>query len=175
MTSAIRNCFRKICVEPRAIEHAVGAGCHHPRFVIGPALPRLNQPKLRQTEIGHCARGGADILAKLRFDQHDNRTGIRDPVPGFVSACSGHGPLVIPGCRAAARPESITTTGEVSGKREDFKSGLTNSGLLVSLGSGMPYAAFLRPPTGAIATPPTRRGLAVGRAPFPPFFTPSAP
>src|SRR5262249_25514329 len=79
----------------------------------------------------------------------------------------------------------------VSGKRKDFKTRFIDFGrlvsgsslrllvsaprfgssfrLLVSLGPGMTHAAFLGPPTGAIATPPTRRGLAIGCSPFPPF------
>src|SRR5262249_15631900 len=72
----------------------------------------------------------------------------------------------------------------VSGKRKDFKTRFIDFGrlvsaprfgssfrLLVSLGPGMTHAAFLCPPTGAIATPPTRRGLAIGRAPYPPFHS----
>ena len=61
-------------VELGAVEDAAGAGRHHARFVIGPALPRLDQAQPRQAEIRHGAGGGADIFAKLRLDQ-DRRPG----------------------------------------------------------------------------------------------------
>ena len=59
-------------VEHRAVEDAVGASRHHRRLVVWPALPRLDQAQPRQAEIRHGARRGADILAKLRLDQHDD-------------------------------------------------------------------------------------------------------
>ena len=57
----------------RAVENAVSAGRHHHRLVVRPALPRLDQTQPRQTEIRHGARGRADIFAKLRLDQDDDR------------------------------------------------------------------------------------------------------
>src|SRR5580704_3460473 len=48
-----------------------GAGRHHARLFVGPALPWLDQTQPRQSEIAHGARSGADILTKLRLDQHD--------------------------------------------------------------------------------------------------------
>jgi hypothetical protein len=95
--TAIADCFGNACVERRAIEQVAGAGRHHPRLVIGPALSRPDETKLRKAEISHGPRCGADILAKLGFDQHDDRARLRDPRLRFVSARSGHGPLVFPG------------------------------------------------------------------------------
>jgi hypothetical protein len=50
-----------------------GAGGGGERLGVGPAVARLNDAQLAQTEIGHGPGGGADILAKLRIDENDAR------------------------------------------------------------------------------------------------------
>src|SRR5262249_51764088 len=81
---------RKRGEKPRRIEPPARPGRHHARFVIGPALPRIDEPQLRQAEIRHGAGGGADILAELRLDQDHDRAAAGAPIPGAVGACSGH-------------------------------------------------------------------------------------
>ena len=81
-------------VKRGVVEDAVGAGRHHARLVVRPALPRLDQPQPRQAEIGHGAGGGADILAKLRLDQDHDRAGRLDPGLGLVGAGAWHAVLL---------------------------------------------------------------------------------
>ena len=76
------------------VEDAVGAGRHHPRLVVRPGLPRPDQPQPRQAEIRHGAGGGADILAKLRLDQDDDRAGPLAPILGLVGAGAWHAVLL---------------------------------------------------------------------------------
>jgi len=40
-------------------------------LVVRPAIARRHQPQIGQTEIGHGTGGKANILTKLRPDQHD--------------------------------------------------------------------------------------------------------
>jgi hypothetical protein len=60
-------------VEPRAVEHRVGAARRGDGFLIGPAVARLDQPQIVESAIEHRPRRGADILAELRLDQNDRR------------------------------------------------------------------------------------------------------
>ena len=80
----------KAVVDDRAVENTVSAGRHHHRFVVRPALPRLDQTQPFQTEIRHGARGSADIFAKLRFDQHDDGRRPCAPSLGLVGAGARH-------------------------------------------------------------------------------------
>ena len=76
------------------VEDAVGAGRHHARLVVGPDLPRLDDPQPRQAEIRHGAGGRADILAELRLDQDHHRPGRLDPALGLVGAGAWHAVLL---------------------------------------------------------------------------------
>ena len=87
---AVGNRRWQAVVKFGAVENSVGASRHHPRFVVRPRLARRDQPQARQAEIGHGASGRADILAKLRLDQNDNRAGGSDPILGLVGSCTGH-------------------------------------------------------------------------------------
>ncbi len=80
-------------VEPGVVENAVGAGGGAPRLQARPAVARVDEAQPRQPEIGHHARGGADVLAELRLDQHDDRAGDLRPVLGPVGSRAGHGIL----------------------------------------------------------------------------------
>ena len=75
------------------VENAVGAGRHHARLVVRPALPRRYQPKPRQAEIRHGARSGTDILAELRLDQDDDRPGPFLPFLRLIGPGARHGML----------------------------------------------------------------------------------
>ena len=88
---AIGNGGFEAVIKLGAVENAVGAGRHHTRLGVGPGLPGRDQAQPRQAEIGHRARGGADILAELRLDQHHNGRRPLDPSLGLVCSCSGHG------------------------------------------------------------------------------------
>ena len=92
--AAVGNRLVQRVVELGAVEDAVGAGRHHPRLVVRPALPRLDQAQPRQAEIGHGARGRADILAKLRLDQDHHRRRLLDPALGLVGAGARHAVLL---------------------------------------------------------------------------------
>ena len=73
-----------------AVEDAVGAGRHHARLVVRPGRLWRHQAQARQTEIGHGARTGSDVLGELRFDQHDDRAWRRQPTLGLVGSGTGH-------------------------------------------------------------------------------------
>jgi hypothetical protein len=62
-------------------------------------LQRLDQSQARQAEIGHGARGGANILSHLRLDQHHHRGGLLDPALGLVGAGPRHHALLLPDVR----------------------------------------------------------------------------
>jgi hypothetical protein len=54
------------------IQDMVGAGGGAPGMDVRPAIARIDDPKPRQPEIAHRARGHADVLAELRLDQDDD-------------------------------------------------------------------------------------------------------
>ena len=83
------RCFEAV-EQASLVEHAIGAGSGAARMNIGPAVARIDQPQSSETEIGHGAGRGTDILAELRLDQHHDRTWRLDPVPGLVGAGAGH-------------------------------------------------------------------------------------
>jgi hypothetical protein len=78
-------------VELRLVEDAIGAGSRPACVDVGPAVARLDQAQPLEGEIGHHARGRADVLAELRLDQDDDRTRRLDPVLGLIGSGAGHG------------------------------------------------------------------------------------
>jgi hypothetical protein len=79
------------------LDHAVGAGGHHPRFRIGPGLLGRNKAQARQTEIRHHPRRGADVFAELRLDQNHDRRRLRDPGFRLVGSGARHAMALICG------------------------------------------------------------------------------
>ena len=60
-------------VEPRAVEHRVGAARCRRRPFRGPPVARPNQAQIAERAIQHRPRRGTDILAELRLDEDDRR------------------------------------------------------------------------------------------------------
>ena len=54
------------------LQYNIGAARGRSGIGIGPAIPRRDEPQLREPEIEHRARGFADVLTKLRADENDN-------------------------------------------------------------------------------------------------------
>ena len=88
--AAIANRIIEAVKKPSTVKDAVGAGRHHPRPLVRPALERLDQPQPRQPEIGHGARRRADVLAELRLDQNHDRPRRLDPALGLVGTGTRH-------------------------------------------------------------------------------------
>jgi hypothetical protein len=89
--TAIADCLVETFIKRRGLQDAIGSGRHHARLLVWPFLLRLDQPQARQSEIGHCARGRADVLAELRLDENDHgrrrldpRLVLSVPAPGIV-------------------------------------------------------------------------------------------
>jgi hypothetical protein len=72
------------------VEDPVGPRRRDPGARVRPAVARLDQAQLREAEIGHRARGRADIVAELRFHQDHAGAGLLHPVLGFVGPGSWH-------------------------------------------------------------------------------------
>ena len=64
-------------VEPRLVEHRVGAARRGDRPRRRPAVARPHQPQIVERAVHHRPRRGADILAELRLDQDDRRPARR--------------------------------------------------------------------------------------------------
>ena len=60
-------------IDARPFDEEGRAGRRSVRLVVGPAVTWADQPQIGQPEIGHGARGKADILAELRVDENDGR------------------------------------------------------------------------------------------------------
>ena len=60
-------------VDGRLVDDERRTGRGGVRLVVRPAVARADQPQIGQPEIGHGARGKADILAELRVDENDGR------------------------------------------------------------------------------------------------------
>ena len=60
-------------VEPRLVEHRIGAARRRDRLVVRPAVARAHEAQIVEAAIHHRPRRGADILAELRLDQDDRR------------------------------------------------------------------------------------------------------
>ena len=78
-----------LSIDARLLDEEGRAGRRRVRLVVGPAVARGDQPQIGEPEIGHGARGKADILAELRVDENDG--GRRDRALG--AAASGTGSL----------------------------------------------------------------------------------
>src|SRR4029453_7176558 len=78
-------------VELRLVEDTIGAGRRAARVEVGPAVARLDQAQPLEGEIGHRARGRADVLAELRLDHDDALARRGDPVLALVGSGAGHG------------------------------------------------------------------------------------
>ena len=88
--TAVADGVGQAVVERGALEDPVGAGRHDAGPLVGPALHRFHQAQTGEPEIGHGARAGAYILAKLRLDQHHHRRRLLDPSFGLVGTRTGH-------------------------------------------------------------------------------------
>ena len=62
-----------LSINARPFDEERRAGRRRVRLVVGPAVARADQPQIGEPEIGHGARGKADILAELRVDENDGR------------------------------------------------------------------------------------------------------
>ena len=74
---------------PCVVEHGFGSGRGGDRLPVGPVAARGDEAHVGQSEIEHRARGRADILAELRFDQHHCgrlAVGGRDRTPAAVGS-----------------------------------------------------------------------------------------
>src|SRR5690606_9563593 len=60
-----------------SIDHMIRLGSGRTRLLARPAIARVDETKLCQTEIGHRACHHSDVFAKLRFDE-DNGWSFRD-------------------------------------------------------------------------------------------------
>src|SRR5438105_270616 len=74
-------------VKPRLRKHRIGAARRGNSLVRRPAVARTHQPQIVEAAIHHRPRGGADVLAELRFDQDDRGT-IGHRLPAMIGA--GH-------------------------------------------------------------------------------------
>ncbi len=77
-------------VKGRAVQDVIGADGHHAGPGIRPRLPRPDKTELRQPEIRHGTRCGADVFAELRLDQDHDRAGPFRPVLGPVCSRPWH-------------------------------------------------------------------------------------
>ncbi len=68
------------------VEHHVGARGGAAGMDVRPGVARPDEPQPGQAEIRHGARRGADVLAELRLDQHDDRSVDGGPFLGVVGS-----------------------------------------------------------------------------------------
>ena len=86
---------------PHPIQHPVGAGRRSPGPLLRPAVARADQAQVRQAEVGHDPRHGADILGHLRLVEND----------GGGSEV-GHGRCLTPQATLAKHPSFSSSSGK---------------------------------------------------------------